>query len=439
MIYKVINGKKVIVADVSEVQTQTDWNQANSEAIDYIRNKPSILKIGPGAGDAAAGNHTHYKASIGHTPGSNANVVNINKLHEVYPEGGTFFIQAQEISYVDQLVTGRNLTGRVGGRDTWITRDPDADAIFTPLDKDYSWCILNVSRVYAGNTEYGTLDNDPASDHYGERYGIRILQEMYSDLEPKKGCIRIGSSYYSASSLPYDGVPTASGGREIFRDWRDVIWTEILSDENPKLYRVGGIGGNADSTGTGAGARTIIQDRVHHYTFGANSATISATNCIQLALDESLILGIARTATDRYHFFLSNYGSKTTYNASLQAKIERSATAWFNEVVIPPTIKTLRRGLLTTGTWGLTLNAAAAGGTAQFHVAADLFMGNTTTISTSNGIQVRADDILELEIVKNPTLPMATVAELTRKRKAYKVSMHWISTTEMAIKIEKIY
>jgi hypothetical protein len=45
MIYQVKDGKKIIIADVSEPQVQTDWNQDNADEKDFIKNKPKIITL----------------------------------------------------------------------------------------------------------------------------------------------------------------------------------------------------------------------------------------------------------------------------------------------------------------------------------------------------------------------------------------------------------
>ena len=42
MIYQIIDGKKIIVADVSEPQIQSDWDELDSNLPSYILNKPGF-------------------------------------------------------------------------------------------------------------------------------------------------------------------------------------------------------------------------------------------------------------------------------------------------------------------------------------------------------------------------------------------------------------
>lgn len=49
------------IAEGAEVNVQSDWNATSGDA--FIKNKPTILTIGTGATNAAAGNHTHNYAS----------------------------------------------------------------------------------------------------------------------------------------------------------------------------------------------------------------------------------------------------------------------------------------------------------------------------------------------------------------------------------------
>jgi len=394
--------------------------------------------------------HTHFEEPVPR-PGD-PTVIDMNNLHNIVRGGGVFFMQPPDF-HIGTTPVGPPATSLgqpEGGRYASLFSNNPNNPL-TPMRRNWSWCKMDVSW----------LPQTPTRNP-----GVRILQQMWPDMDATKGFIRMGNSYQPGSNS---------------EDINNINWTDFEFCQNPTMFRVRGPGVNnciqnyqeliyeVTLTEQSVGAAAAYSSPTSPTT-AEGGAAASQASFIQFLLDEHILLSIGRNSGNAYDIIVNNYRNISA-TATTMGHLYRSGAIATTSTSggAPGTVSLTATGAVASGAASTgtahnhNINHAHVAPAAHTHNETQTYWYDHRTLAALGGAPDITDTTfagvnptnsnrvfqiplgtsvgtkLELEIHKNLRTAMQTSIPTIKQKRGYKVSIILVATGVLNIRAEKLY
>lgn len=276
------------IASGAEVNVQSDWNQSDSSADDYIKNKPTIPTVNNGTLTIKKGSTTLGTFTANQSGNSEVVIpespIDINTETPTFTEAATrtniasgetistlfgkikkFFTDIKDLAFIAK--DGTSSTKYLRGDGTWQTF-PTIPDISTKVSKSGDTMTGNLSPASNKGASLGASDK---LWYYNYFYRIRGLASIDSSTDASKQIVVPSKSGTMAltSDIPTDFVSKASGGT-----FGGNVWIDKQNGTTSTVGESYVIIGNATSQGTAKNSRGIIRI----YGNGSNFVELQGSN-----------------------------------------------------------------------------------------------------------------------------------------------------------------